>query len=117
VASLTRYDAREGNAGDPLKGEAVAVVARHSQEKGLVGRNELGDVPEAERLALGVVADRQGLDHPARYRQELDPVGPSGRRQSGGFQEDVCGDTWKDHVASLCALRKVYAIQKVYKCP
>lgn len=71
LTSLTRYNAGVGNTGDSLEKEPVQVVSCHPQEEGLVGWNELCDVPDAVRLALGVVADWQRFDHTARDRQQL----------------------------------------------
>ncbi len=57
TASLTRYDAGEGNTGDSLEKETIQVVSCHPQEESFIGWNELCDVPEAVWLALGVVTD------------------------------------------------------------
>lgn len=63
---LTRYDAGEGNAGDSLECETIQIISCHSKEEGLVGWNELCNVPEAKWLALRIVADWQSFDHLAR---------------------------------------------------
>lgn len=62
----------------------MLVVAGHPQEEGLFGGDELRDVPQAVRLPLGVVADRQGFDRLPRDRQELQPVSSSRSGQPGG---------------------------------
>lgn len=56
---LTRYDTGERNTGDSLEQETVPVISCHPQEEGLVGWDELCDVPQTIRLAVGVVADWQ----------------------------------------------------------
>lgn len=39
------------------------VISCHPQEEGLVGWDELGDVPEAGWFAVRVIADWQSFDH------------------------------------------------------
>lgn len=80
----TGYHAGEGNTGDSLEGETMLVVSRHPQEEGLIGRDELRDIPQTVRLSLGVVADRQGFDRLPRDRQELQPVSSSRSGEPGG---------------------------------
>lgn len=73
----------------------MLVVSCHSQEEGFFGGDELRDVPQAVRLPLGVVADRQGFERLSRERQELQLVSSSRRGEPGGVQEDVGGDSWE----------------------
>lgn len=73
----------------------MLVVSSHSEEEGLFGRDELCDVPQAVRLPLRIVADRQGLERLSRDRKEVQAVSSTRRGESGGVKEDVGGNTWE----------------------
>lgn len=91
--SLTRYNTGERDTGDSLEHKTLAVISCEPQEEGLVGRDELCDVPEVVRLSLWVIPDWQSFDNYAGDCEEIQLVRPSRRGKSSGVQKDVSGNT------------------------
>lgn len=104
---LTWNNAGKGNTRHSLEEIAIFVIARHFEEESFIWWDEVRNIPDAVRLSIWVMFNRNGLQRPAWDTQKFEAIYSSWTGDSSSVQEHIGGDPWKRKALSFTSGAKL----------